>query len=167
MVNSIYTVIIRGGTNPPNRISGTSCDGVYRVDWYRVLPNFENPQHHKWRLTATFNTELCNAYTEDEDTLVFIECDAFSRQGIFDTLNNSSSSVVCIANLHTLFYQKDEVAVISFHKTNNVIPLTVQFPTQDTFSVKLTGFNGEPLDDAKYTSWVLTLQLEKVFTLEN
>lgn len=159
MVKSIYTVIIRGGTNPPNRISGTSCDGVYRVDWVSVLPNFENPHHHKWQLTADFRTSMDTAYTVADDTFVFVECSAFPKMGFFDTKGNQSSPVIAIAHLQTVNNTVDDYY---FHTTERVLPITVQFPTQNTFNVKLTGIAGESLTDARYGDWVLTLQLEKI-----
>lgn len=162
MVNSIYTVIIRGGTNPPNLISGESTDGVYRVDWLSVLPNFENPHHHRWRLTASFRTEIGDSYSTADDTFVFVECPSFGKAGFYDTLRYSTSPVICVAHLNTTFYNNAETNVFSYHKTENVMPVTVHFPTENTLSIKLTGINGEILDDTKYTGWVLTLQLEKV-----
>lgn len=159
MTASVYTVIIRGGVIPTNRISGTSTEGVYRVDWVSVLPNFENPHHHKWRLTADFRSGMSTSYTIDDDAYVFVECSAFPKMGFFDSKSNQSSSVVAIAHLQTVNNSVDDYY---FHTTERVLPLTVQFPTQNTFDIKLTGVSGEPLTSTHYVDWVLTIQLEKI-----
>jgi hypothetical protein len=159
MVNPVYTVIVRGGVDPTYRISGDNCDGVYRVDWLSVLPNFDNPHHHSWKLTADFRSELNTTYTLADDAFVFVECSAFSKTGFFDTRRNQASPVVAVAHLDTVYNTTDDYF---YHRTERVLPMTVQFPTQNTFGVKLTGLNGETLTHARYTKWVLTLQLEKI-----
>lgn len=155
MTNESYTFVLRGGTNPPNRISGNSSDGVYRCDWLRVLPK----TYRKFRMTATFRTSPNDAFTVDDDNCVFVECSAFPRQYFFDSKGNSTSNLVAIAPMRIFVDTGNRY----YHETMpNNPPITVTYPTENTFSVKLCGPDGSTLTSARYVNWCLTLQLEPI-----
>lgn len=150
-----YTVVLRGGTVPPNRISGNSSDGVYRCDWSTVLPK----KYYKFKLTTTFRTSPNDAFTVDDDNTVYVECSAFPRQYFFDNKINSSSNLVAIAPMYIFV----DSGTRYYHQTMpNNPPITVTYPQENTFSVKLTGRDGSTLTSARYVNWVLTFNLEPI-----
>lgn len=150
-----YTFVLRGGIVPPNRISGNSAEGVYQCDWLSVIPK----KYNKFRMTTTFRTSPNDAFTVDDDECVYVECTAFPRQYFFDSKNNSSSNLVAIAPMRIFVNSGDRY----YHETMpNNPPITVVYPTENTFCVKLCGRDGDLVTSARYVNWTLTFNLEPI-----
>jgi len=151
----VYTVVIRGGSNPFSYISGESCNATFTVDWQRVLPY----KYNKFLLKATFRSRPSNSYTINDDCFVFVECSAFPRNYFYDTLTDSSGYCVAVASI----YPSIDTDTRFFHESIKDAPrITVNYPQQSQFTVKLTDIEGNVLSSAKYAEWVLILELQPI-----
>lgn len=140
----VYHVIIRGGTPNPNQLTGDGSEGTFRVDWQSVLPK----KFKKFAMSSHFFT--INGTFASSTSSVFVECSAFSSIGMFDNLRNMSSKVICVARQYT--------SGATYYESSKPFNLTVTYPTENQFEIKLTNELGVKLPPAEFTGWVLDLE---------
>lgn len=174
MAKETYTVVLRGGDNSSNVLSGDATSCKFSVNWRSVLPE----KYRKFRLNTFFrtHTQLKDSVTVKD--VVYVESDAFPKQHFYDSLRNGNNTLVAIAPIHNGYYTQDDTATAEVvdestttytydnrtyvYNESKEIPLTVNFPHQDVFSVELTNIAGELLDPDDYTSWVLVFNFEGI-----
>jgi hypothetical protein len=176
-----YTVVIRGGQESPNILSGNETEAKYFINWATVIPK----KHKKFTLYSYFRTTSLATTDVVPYSMIFVECDAFQKVGQFDNKTNGQSSLIAIAPSHQTYHQTNETSQVTgtidpstgelttveadngastlVHNESKSIPITVTYPHQDIFNVKLTDIKGSVLDsdefDGLFFSWVLVLDL--------
>jgi hypothetical protein len=148
-----YTVVIRGGQDSPNILSGDETAAKFFINWATVIPK----KHQKFTLYSYFRTHTRPTSEVEPDPIIYVECSAFPKVGFFDNLRNSASSIVAIAPPNINF--SDSSGNTYFHHESKSIPMTVSYPHQDVFDIKLTNIAGAVLDADDFTNWVLVLDL--------
>jgi hypothetical protein len=148
-----FTVVIRGGANSPNIISGDETEAKYFINWATVIPK----KYQKFTLYSYFrSTPRSTTDIIDPDTMVYVECNAFQKRGFFDSKSNTPSALICVAPLQQTYM---DTGYTMLHHESKSIPITVSYPHQDMFDVKLTNIAGEALTATNFTNWVLVLDL--------
>lgn len=149
MKDEVYTVLIRGGTLFGDyRLSGTGADGLYRVDWTTVLPR----KYRKFKLTAYFRDAPDVDYNLADHSILYVECGAFNKPFFYDNKTASRSPVIAIAPVcaHT--------STSPYHETApGGMPITVHYPTENTFPICITQQYGASIDPVCLAQWVLVL----------
>jgi hypothetical protein len=146
--DEVYTVIIRGGPGG-TRLSGTSTNGVYYVDWQNVLPK-------KWsafKLTTQFSGNTIDTGVGGRvpaEDFVIVESNALTRPHSFDNRTQTRSNVLCFADIILSVN-----AVQIYHKGS--LEYTVNYPTENTFNIQLTTINGVIHNNTKFTDWILIM----------
>lgn len=153
MSNEIYTVIIRSN----NLVSGTNTQGVFRVDWQRVLPK----HHTKYRVDVYFRTNMAS-YTIGVDDYVYLECPSFSRPRGFDSKNNSQGNAIAVA---PLYWGSSLNTNTYYHETPpGVNYCMMAYPLENNISINLTNATGAILTPSAtlYSNWSLILNFSVV-----
>lgn len=155
-MSGVYTVVIRGGTNPPNRVSGDATDGVYRVDWNLALPK----KYNQFRMSSLFRNKPDTNLTTAADSLVCVECSAFPKQGFYDTKTSNRSNLICVAPSYFSYASAGNYLYNESLAQNPT--MIVGYPSENMINVKLTDLSGATLTATRYTEWVLILNFEPV-----
>jgi hypothetical protein len=171
-----YTVVIRGGTDSPKIVSGNETYARFFINWATVIPK----KYQKFSLYSYFRSHPRSTADVSPDPIVYVECDAFQKHGFFDSKSNTPSALISIAPLQQTYYKTSQATTTTgtiatddgdvdivtdtgsstfFHHESKSIPITVSYPHQDMFDVKLTNIAGEALTATNFTNWVLVLDL--------
>lgn len=153
-----YTVVIRSGTNPPNRISGDATDGTYYVDWFSVLPK----KYKKFELSSYFRNTPRSDLTTTDDDFVCVECSAFPKHNFFDNLRNTSSKFICMAPTYYIFTSGANPYFYNESNATNMPSVMIEYPTENQFEIKLTDLSGATLTAGRYTEWILILNFKPI-----
>lgn len=155
MTKEVYHVVIRGGYMLPSQVSGDASDGTFRVNWQTVLPK----RFNKFLMKAYFSS-VENIHAVNE--LLYVECSAFPKVGFYDTLRHSASPVICVAKRdHVRDYINEMDVYITLSRYDSVpFTSTVNYPTEDQFSIRLTDTRGTIIETDEFNAWVLSLEFE-------
>ena len=152
-----FTVVIRGGSTSNNRLSGDATNAVYNVEWTTVLPK----KYKFFKLSSYFrNTPRSDLNTTDDD-FVCVECTAFPQPYTHDNRTGGRGTLICIAPTYWIF---TNVNPFFYNESNagNCPQITVQYPVENTFQIRLTDLQGNTLTAARYSEWSLILNLTPV-----
>lgn len=157
----VYTVVIRGGSVSSlssYRISGSTTDGTYRVDWSTVLPK----KYDKFQLRTYFRDCPDADFTLNGESSIWVECSAFSKPNFFDNKSSGRSSLVAFAPI-TLYYNNATTTIVPYHETPaSHPPMMVNYPTENIFTVKLVTSSGATIDSTNLTEWILVLTFSPI-----
>lgn len=153
-----FNVIIRGGANPPNRVSGDATDGIYYVDWSSVLPK----KYKRFQLSSYFRNTPRSDLTSTDDDFVCVECSAFPKQDFYDTKRNGRSNFICVAPTYLCFINGANFYLYNESNASNTPDIQVQYPTENQFQIKLTDLAGATLTAGRYTEWMLVLNFRGI-----
>lgn len=154
MTTETYTVVIRSSNSTAfNRIGGSHNDGTYRVDWNDILPR----KYQKFRLKTQFRSASSNDIGVGTEDFVFIESNTFPRQGFYDNIRANSGNIIGFA------YNGLTYAPSSAVTTNNESPeITVGYPTENSFNIRLTNLTGGVHNPSRIANWVLFMTFTPV-----
>ena len=153
-----YTVVLRSGTNPPNRISGDATDGTYYVDWLRVLPK----KYKRFELQTYFRNTPRSDLTTTDDDFVCVECSAFPKHNFFDNLRNLPSNFICLAPTYYIATISSNPYFYNESNQSNMPSIMVEYPVENQFQIKLTNPAGQTLTAGRYSEWMLILNFRPI-----
>lgn len=147
-----FSVIIR---NNINRLSGSSTDGTFMIDWRSFLPQ----KYDKFLISAFFRSDPNTFLTVTEDT-VYIYIEGLNLGNVFDVYRQGKSQVVSLASIE--LWGVVGASTYYINQTNFPFTQSMNYPTQSVHRIYMTDHTGTVISSTKITDWSLILQITPV-----